>query len=62
MRIRAAALLASVPAPNWDAMDHKVIAAAILRSEDDDASSDARRMVELAIRIDTERLQGPLVA
>ncbi len=62
MRIRAAALLlASVPAPNWGAIAHKVLVATILRSEDDDATSHARRMVELAIRIDTDALQDPRV-
>ncbi len=60
MRIRAAALLlASVPAPNWDAMAHKVLVATILRFEDDDATSHAHRMVELAVRTDTDALQDP---
>ena len=59
LQLRATALLlASIPAPSLDAMRHKVIAAAVLRAEDDDVSSLAWRMVEFAIRQDDVRLQG----
>ncbi len=59
LQMRAAALLlASIPAADLDALRPKVLAAAILALEDDDASSLARRMVEFAIRQDDTRLQG----
>ncbi len=59
LQVRAAALLlASIPAPSLDALRFKVLAAAVLKVEDDDVSSLARRMVEYAIRQDDVRLQG----
>ena len=59
LQVRAAALLlASIPAPSLAEMRFKVLAAAVLKVEDDDVSSLAPRMVEYAIRQDDVRLQG----
>ena len=58
--LRATALLlASIPAPDQDARRYATLAASVLASEDQDSASHARRMIELAIRLDDERLSGP---